>query len=214
MEQRVDILDDLMKELARAQVQLDIAMKESFARQDALIAKMERENAEMKKNMDADTRAMKEDTKRMKGDTRAMKKAWGDLANKMGTVAEDVVAPNIPRLAVDEFGLGEVEDLMVRARRASRRGEKRRVEWDVVCSGPDKVVVVEVKSTPTRDKIREVPERLATFFDFFPEYEGRTLIGVFASWSIPSELLPEISQCGLYGIAMGEETMDVVARPA
>ena len=206
VEQRVDILDELMKELARAQVQLEIAMKESFARQDA-------DTRAMKEDTKAMKRKMQEDTERMKEDTRAMKKAWGDLANKMGTVAEDVVAPNIPRLAVEEFGLGEVEDLMVRARRAARRGEKRRVEWDVVCSGPDKVIVVEVKSTPTLDKIREVPERLATFFDFFPEYDGRTLIGVFASWSIPSELLPEISKCGLYGIAMGEETMDVVARP-
>ena len=228
VEERVNILDDLMNELARAQVQMEIALKESAARQNALFAKMDRETEALKKNGEADRQAMKEDTRRMKEDTRrmkedtrrmkedtlAMKKAWGDLANKMGSVAEDVVAPNIPRLAVEEFGLGEVEDLMVRARRSSRRGEKRQTEWDIVCSGPNKIVVVEVKSTPTKEKIREVPERLASFFDFFPEYEGRSLIGVFASWSIPSEFLPEISQCGLYGIAMGEETMDVVARPA
>lgn len=199
MEERVNILDDLMAELARGQVQTDIALKKSAASQEAVLARME-----------ADTRRMKEE---MEADTRRMKKAWGDLANKMGTVAEDVVAPNIPRLAVEEFGFAEVEDLMVRARRASRRGEKRRSEWDIVCSGPDKVVVVEVKSTPTRDKIREVPDRLAEFFDFFPEYEGRELIGVVASWSIDPGLFPVISQCGLWGLAMGEDTMEVVARP-
>jgi hypothetical protein len=167
--------------------------------------------------MHEDTRRMnerlEESTSQMHEDTRRMKKAWGDLANKMGTVAEDVVAPNIPRLAVEEFGLTEVLDMLPRARRTSRRGEKCRVEYDIVCAGPEKVVVVEVKSTPTLEKIQAVPDRLAGFFDFFPEYEGRELIGVFASWSIDEALLPAISAAGLYGIAMGDDTMDVVARP-
>jgi hypothetical protein len=189
MEERLNYLDGIMAELAHAQMRTEIAARESRASIAASIAEM-------------------------KEDTRRMKKAWGDLANKMGTVAEDVVAPNIPRLAVEEFGFSEVEDLQARARRTSRRGDKRRTEYDVVCAGPGKVVVVEVKSTPTLEKIREVPGRLAEFFDFFPEYEGRELVGVFASWAIAPALLPAISEAGQYGIAMGEDTMDVVARPA
>lgn len=260
MEERVNYLDNIMAELARAQVQSEIAFKASGVRMDALIAKMEADTAKMKEDtarmkesnsrldeamlrMEESTARMKEDTARMKEDTarmkegtarmneeanarleenrrqmredaRRMQKAWGDLANKMGTVAEDVVAPNIPRLALEAFGFSEVEDLMVRVRRVSRRGEKRRREWDVVCSGPGKVIVVDVKSTPTLEKIAEVQPRLAEFFDFFPEYEGSQLIGIFASWAIDPQLLPAVSEAGLYGIAMGEETMDIVARPA
>jgi hypothetical protein len=256
MEERVNFLDSIMAELARAQVQTEMQMNRIFARMDARMAetnaRMEASDARMKEDtrlmqedtrlmkedtrlMKEDTRQMKEDTRQMKEDTRLMKedtrlmkedtadlregarrmqKAWGDLANKMGTVAEDVVAPNIPRLALEEFRFGEVEDLMVRVRRASRRGEKRQSEWDVICSGPTKVIVVDVKSTPTLEKIREVPGRIAEFFDFFPEYEGRELIGIFASWAIDPRLLPAVSEAGLYAIAMGEETMDIVARPA
>jgi hypothetical protein len=206
MEERVTHLDRALAELAHLQMRTEIAIKASSER-------MDRDSAQMKE----DTRRMQEDTRRMKEqmerDNRQMKKTWGDLANKMGTVAEDVVAPNIPRLAVEEFGMVEVEDFQCRARRTSRRGEKRKREYDIVCAGPDKVIVVEVKSTPTLEKIREVPARLQEFFDFFPEYEGRELIGVFASWSIDDALLPAISAAGLYGIAMGEDTMDVVARP-
>jgi hypothetical protein len=231
VEERVNYLDNLMAELARAQVQSEIAFKASGARLDDLFRKMDADTANMKADtanmkedsakmkedtakMKEDSAKMKEDTARMKEDTARMKKAWGDLANKMGTIAEDIVAPNIPRLALEAFAFGEVEDLMVRVQRVSRRGERRRREWDVVCSGPDKVIMVDVKSTPTRDKILEVPERIAEFFDFFPEYEGRELIGIFASWSIASDLLPVVSEAGLYGIAMGEDNMDIVARPA
>jgi hypothetical protein len=220
VEERITYLDNIMAELARAQVQTEIALKTSGARMDANISAMKEDTSRMKE----DTSRMKEDTRRMKesidtnigkmeAETRKMKQVWGDLANKMGTVAEDVVAPNIPRLAIEELGFAEVEDLMVRVRRASRRGEKRRREWDVICSGPDKVVVVEVKSTPSMDKVREVPERLAEFFDFFPEYEGRELIGIVASWAIDADLRTGIGAMGLYGLAMGEDTMEIVARP-
>jgi hypothetical protein len=203
MEERLNYLDRALAELAHTQMRTEIAMKEDTHQ-------MKEDTRRMKE----DTRRMKEETLKMKEDTRLMKKAWGDLANKMGTVAEDVVAPNIPRLAVEEFGMSEVFDLQARARRTSRRGEKRKREYDVVCAGPEKVIVVDVKSTPTLEKIREVPARLQEFFDFFPEYEGRELVGVFASWSIDEALLPAISEAGLYGIAMGEDTMDVVACPS
>ncbi|MGC9452430.1 MAG: hypothetical protein ACP5I4_13405 [Oceanipulchritudo sp.] len=146
-------------------------------------------------------------------DRKRMNKAWGDLANKLGSVAEDVVAPNIPRMAVEDFGMDRVEDQVVNPYRVSRRGPQRYAEYDIVCTGPGKVIVVEVKSTPTVDKILQMPGRLAEFFDFYPEYEGREVIGVFASWSIPENLLPVITKAGLYGIAMGDETMDIVARP-
>jgi len=156
---------------------------------------------------------LREHTRESKADRKRMNKAWGDLANKLGSVAEDVVAPNIPRMAVEDFGMTQVEDQVVNPHRVSRRGQRRFAEYDIVCAGPGKVIVVEVKSTPTQEKILDVPRRLAEFFDFYPEYEGREVIGVFASWSIPENLLPVISKAGLYGIAMGDETMGIVARP-
>ncbi|MGC9450608.1 MAG: hypothetical protein ACP5I4_04110 [Oceanipulchritudo sp.] len=210
MEERVTHLEAIMAELAHVQLRTEIAMKEDTRRLKESTLQMQ----ESGRRPEESTLQMHEDTRRMKEETLRMKKAWGDLANKMGTIAEDVVAPNIPRLAVEEFGLSEVLDMMPRARRTSRRGEKRRTEYDIVCAGPDKVVVVEVKSSPTLEKINAVPARLEQFFDFYPEYEGRELIGVFASWSIDEALLPAISAAGLYGIAMGDDTMDVVARPA
>jgi hypothetical protein len=207
VKERLNYLDSIMAELAHAQMRTEISLKR-------YTDTMKQDTAQMKQ----DTAQMKRDTARMKQsmdeETRKVKKIWGDLANKMGTVAEDVVAPNIPRLAVEEFGLTEVEDMLLRTRRTSRRGEKRQREYDLVCAGPDKVIVVEVKSTLTLDKIQAVPARLREFFDFFPEYADRELIGVVASWSIEEKLLLPISKAGLYGIAMGDDTMDVVARPS
>lgn len=62
--------------------------------------------------------------------------------------------------------------------------------------------------------IEQRVDKLAEFEDFFPEYEGWEKIGMFASWSLPEELRDTVASHGLYGLAMGEETMDMVARPA
>ncbi len=34
---------------------------------------------------------------------------WGEIANKLGTISEDLVAPSIPRIVGEEFGLEVIE---------------------------------------------------------------------------------------------------------
>jgi chromosome segregation ATPase len=212
MDATVQNMDATVQNMGKTQDRMDATVKNMDDTVEKMGKTVDKMDATVEK-MDESLDKMERDREVMQADTRAMKKAWGDLANKMGTVAEDVVAPNIPRLAIEEFGFGETEDLLVRVRRASRRGEKRQTEYDVICSGPDKVIVVEVKSTPKIEHVKEFPEKLAEFFDFYPEYEGRAIIPIIASWSIDAKLMPAISKAGFYGLAMGDETMEIVVRP-
>ncbi len=75
---------------------------------------------------------------RLSEETRASNKEadrrWGELANKMGTMAEDIVAPGIPEIFHRLFGI-EDSDWCVRVRRRRRADRSRRVEFDVVAWG-------------------------------------------------------------------------------
>ncbi len=210
VEQRLDKLEQALAELAHAQMRTEMSIQ-------ALATDSKEFKQEMRGFKD-EMRVFKDEMREFKVETqldrKRMNKAWGDLANKMGTVAEDIVAPNIPRLARDEFGVTGDTDLVAGPTRVSRSGEPRRRQYDVVCAGDRKVFVVEVKSTPDREKVLECVAKLNEFEDFFPEYAGWEKIGMFASWSLPKELRDFVAQQGLYGLAMGEETMDIVARPA
>lgn len=157
---------------------------------------------------------MREFKDEMRQDRRQLNKARGDLANKMGTVAEDILAPNTRRLATEEFGFSRIDDFLVRAGRRNRRGADRQAEFDVVCSGPERIVVAESKSSPSIEAVEAFAERLRSFFDFYPEYEGRGLAGVFSSWSLDGDLCRRISALRLFGLPMSDETMAIVARPA
>ena len=147
-------------------------------------------------------------------DRRRFDRAWGDLANRLGTILEDIAAPNVTRIAIEEFGFAQVGDLMVRVTRFSRSDPSRSNEFDVIYSDPTKLIYAEMKSTPDLRSVTHLRNKLDGIFDFFPEYTGRQLIGIFASWSLGDKLRSAISNAGLYGMAMGDETMVLVARPS
>ena len=97
--ERVDRLEGLMAEVAHAQMRTEMSL--------LALSKESREfKGEMKefKEFKEEMREFKEEAER---DRRRMNKAWGDLANKLGTTVEDVVAPNIPRIGREEFAMGD-----------------------------------------------------------------------------------------------------------
>ncbi len=235
--ERVDRLESMMAEVAHAQMRTEMSLltlskemaefKEEMSefKDEMRVFKDEmggfkdemggfkNEMSDFKTEMAEFKDWVKNEIEESRLDRKRMNKAWGDLANKLGTTVEDVVAPNIPRFARDEFGMGERTDLLIRARRMSRRGKPRECEYDVVCAAAGKVIIVEVKSTPTKAHIPEFLNSLKDFADFYPEYADSEQIPIFASWSLPAPIRKAIAAAGLYGIAMGDETMEIVARP-
>src|SRR5450759_4526153 len=53
----------------------------------------------------------------MRQSKRETDKKWGDLANKMGTIIEDILAPNLHRLAAEHFDMTNIVDFMIRRTR-------------------------------------------------------------------------------------------------
>jgi predicted RNase H-like nuclease (RuvC/YqgF family) len=144
----------------------------------------------------------------MRASVKRMDKAWGDLANKLGTIIEDIVAPNIRRLAVERFGCEPLERFLVRAN--VRRPNGRWMEFDVIASGAGNVVLAESKSTITADAVAKFQEKIGAFFDFFPELRGQSLVPIIASWNVPDIAREALTAAHIYGLEMGEETMRLV----
>src|SRR5437879_2114862 len=95
---------------------IDTAAKDraEWAKLREQMAKDREESAKLREQMAKD----REDSARfhaeIERDRREMNKRWGELANKMGTLVEDMVAPNIPRVAREHFGAAQLQDFMVR----------------------------------------------------------------------------------------------------
>ncbi len=156
--------------------------------------------------------------KEMRQARKNLDKQWGDLANKMGTIIEDILAPNLQRLAREHFRFERIDDFMIRRLRRrpgqSKRAGKNENEFDTLVVGPDAVILGEAKSTPSLEYVEDFAGKVSTFFEFFPEYKDKRLIPVFGSWAIPDSLVEALTARRIYAMRMGEETMELANAAA
>lgn len=137
-------------------------------------------------------------------------KRWGELSNKLGTVVEDIMAPNIPRIAQEHFGCGELQDFMVRRWVRNKLDSSKRREFDVIAVYEKHLVVNETKSSVRIDYINDFVKVLPELTDYFPEYHGKQIIPIFASLYLGEDMVNYLTKQNIYAMAMGEETMNLL----
>jgi len=167
--------------------------------------KTEMEIQSLRREMKEFKDEMKEFKNRMDKEVKRINKHWGELANKMGTIVEDIIFP-ATRLVIRKYFECDPIDLMMNVER-KRNG--RREEFDVVAVCEDKVFLIEVKSTLRQEYIVQVKEKAKRFKELFPEYNDKELILILGTLSIKRELLNQLTKEGIYGMAY-RECMDIL----
>mgnify|MGYP000163889520 CR=1 FL=1 len=204
VEERVDTLESLLGQF--------------IVHTDTALRRLEREMREFKDEMREfkdEMREFKDEMGEFKDRTEKMlsaqNKRWGEIANKMGTVVEDIVAPNIPRIAREHFGCKEIDFFAVRV---EKRDKKRSItrEFDVIAVCDKKVILNETKSTARQSYLDEFVEfvKAGEFFSYFPEYKGMKLIPVFSSLYLSDSVVTYLSKNKIYAMAMKGDTMDIL----
>ena len=149
-------------------------------------------------------------------DRKAMNRRWGELANKMGTVVQDIVAPSLRRIARDELGCGDERSFSVTMSRVRSDDRHSRREFDALYVGTQAVLLNETKSTALSEYAKDFVEFLKSgeFGLYFPEYRELPLVAVFSSLRLPDDVITYLTRNGIYAVSMGEETMQVRNRDA
>ena len=150
----------------------------------------------------------------MRDSKREMDKKWGDLANKLGTIVEDILAPNVQRLAREHFRFESILDSMIRRTRRCPDRLEIVSEFEVIVVGLAAVILGEAKSTASIEYVDAFHGKVQAFFDFFPEYRGKRLIPIFGSWAIPDALVDQLTGHGIYAMRMGPDTMELANAAA
>lgn len=210
-EERVDRLEALFGQFMTNIAVLNRSADERSKAADERMARFEGEMRAFKDEMRAFKDEIGEFKDEMRESKRELNKKWGDLANKLGTIIEDIVAPNLRRLAIEHFRFPVIEDFMIR--RARRRAGGL-TEFDALVVGPSAVILGEAKSSPSLKAAEDFAAKVELFFDYFPEYQGRRLIPVMGSWAMDDEVVERLTALGIYGLRMGEDTMELANAAA
>ncbi len=140
-------------------------------------------------------------------DRKDSNRRWGDLANKMGTLVEDIVAPSLPRVALELFGCETPEFFAVRLR---RRDGERSFELDALLVCPKIVIVNETKSNLNAKDVDEFSIKLRDFKRWYPEYEGREVWGLIASLYVLPAIVERARKNKLLAMGMSDGVMQVL----
>ncbi len=143
---------------------------------------------------------------------REMNKKWGEVTNKLGTFAEDFVAPNIPRIATDFFKFSAIDLFNRRQDRRNPNDASQMFEFDVfaVCHAEKRILLTDVKFTVRMIYLERVPQTIENFRLAFPEYADYQLITVFASMAIAPDQVKYLTKLGIYALALGDNNMDLL----
>ncbi|WP_297887331.1 hypothetical protein [Sulfurihydrogenibium sp.] len=167
--------------------------------------------AEMKQDTEILKQEMKQFKYEMKEEHRKMNKQWGELANKMGTIVEDIIFP-ATKPVLEKYFNCELTDLGMNIKR--KRGNLKD-EFDVIAvSEPCKTVyLIEVKATPKVEYINEFKDKkINRFRNLYPEYNDYKLVPILGSLRIEDDILNYLTKNGIYGMAYRElDCMDILS---
>lgn len=135
------------------------------------------------------------------------------IADRIGRFAEDIVVPNLPRIAREIFGIEQVDF-------SGRRIEKRHAtdpekfrEFDFVLAGHHKLLVNETKSTARLKYFDDCADVIKNIFHCFPEYKGWAIIPFFASLELSPDFVRRLTRLKIYALALGDRTMELLNAP-
>lgn len=162
----------------------------------------EREEWE-KKWLEEQERREKENEKWKKEWTRK----WGEISNRLGTIIEDFVIPNIKALTEQIFGK---QPKTVWAR-ISRTINGETAEFDVVVEVDENYILLnETKSKLSQRDVKEMKDRIKEFRRFFPEFRDRKIVPILTSLWVDRRVINFATKNNVYVAGLKGEEMSVL----
>ncbi|RMG37550.1 MAG: hypothetical protein D6732_06330 [Methanobacteriota archaeon] len=202
VEERVTNIEKYIRDLAYLHIQTERKLAGLSEEMKEFKDEMREFKDEMREFKD-EMREFKDEMKEFKDFTerniKSLNQKWGELANRLGTVVEDIILPDFPNIIVNVFKADYPEDIMINRR---KRMGKRSREFDIIAVSGDKVFLNETKTTPKDDHI----ENFATFihsgefFEWFPEFKGKQLIPIFSSIGFNEEHVRKLTEKRIYAV--------------
>ena len=135
-----------------------------------------------------------------------MNKRWGELANKMGTLVEDIFYPSFDIMLKRYFGVTPKRT----SSRTKLRNKNKEIELDIVGFTEDKVFIVEVESSPDRQGyIDDFIEKLKVLPEFLPEIESYEVVPIYAGLTMSESTIEYLTKNNIYALIVKGDILEI-----
>ena len=217
--ERVDRLEETLNRLIEQTNAMlkanreDIAeIRASNARTDRMLLAMWQQADKDREQADKDREQAKLERLEAAKERKEFNRQLAGISDRLGSLIEDMVAPNAPRIARQLFEGDDVLTSSIRIRRRHPSDSGRTIEFDLIVASKGHVLVVEAKSKVTAEKIVAFLGKVRLLPEFFPEFTGFTVLPMIASVNIEPSLVTHMSRLRVYALGFGDETMEVLNK--
>ncbi|MEW6097400.1 MAG: hypothetical protein AB1567_12915 [bacterium] len=206
---------ELLKELAESQKLTDKKLAESREDIDKELREIRRdiqkEIEQTQKEIRDTQKELRESQKSVERSVETLKGEVTKIVGGWGMFVEGLVAPGVPKL------LKKCDiDIKSTHLNVENRLNGRRMEIDVMGvgtrNGKGIVVACSIKSRLQASDVQEFIERLDSFFDFFPEYADRELIGLVGGIRIDGGVEKYAERQGFYVIGSSGDVVKLLNK--
>jgi hypothetical protein len=231
LEERVDSLEEVFREFllessrmiaanneaiaeirasnARTDHQLLVMQQQAERDREKLTAMMEQADKDRERG-DRDREKADLDRERAEKDRKDFNRRLAEATDSQGLMIENMVWPNLNRVAKQVFGGGNVLFSGIRVKRRLPTDQGRLMELDLLAVGEKAVLICEAKSKVDASKVREFLEKLAVFPEFFPQYAGLAVRPMIASIYFDPSVVAHMTSRNVIALGFGDETMEVL----
>jgi len=212
LEYRTTQLEEAMAEMAREVAQTSREMREFKEEMGEFKDEMGEFKDEMREAAVRSEREMREFKDEMRLSRDQLNKKWGELSNKLGSMAEDLVAPSVPRILREMVACpdDQIDYVIVRTSRRSTLDRGRVQEFDVVAVCGEYALINETKSNLSPEKISAFAALLGDAREFFPDFADKKVIGAIGALYVDPSLVTHGERAGLIVLGFGDDVMQVL----
>ncbi|WP_456370287.1 hypothetical protein [Thermodesulfatator atlanticus] len=135
-------------------------------------------------------------------------KRWAELAQRLGTLAEDIFGPGIPYL-IKQFGHQIKERFF--DYETGPKGRKRQFDVIVITTdknGQETIWIAEVKSQARADDFSQLKDALDFFVNHASLARGQRIIPILAALRVPEDLKNLANKAGVLLVKMGGDYLE------
>jgi hypothetical protein len=202
-------LTAMMEQADKDREKLSAMMEQANKDREKLSAMMEQANKDRERG-DRDREKADLDRERAERERKDFNRRLAEVTDSQGLMIENMVWPNLNRVAKQVFGGGNVLFSGIRLKRRLPSDQGRLMELDLLAAGEKAVLICEAKSKVDSTKVREFLENLRAFPEFFPEFAGLALRPMIASIYFDPSVVANMTSLNVIALGFGDETMEVL----
>ncbi|WP_369018052.1 hypothetical protein QBE54_09995 [Thermatribacter velox] len=205
LKERVDKLEEALMRLVYIQQKTEIELQE-FKKE---MQDFKREMKDFKDEMKAFKDEMLDFKEWSKKNIESLNQQWGNLANRLGTLVEDIFAPSIGQAIEKYFGV--FPDVIDTKKLVRKEGKSLEIDILALCEKEKVAYVVEVKANPDRKEyIDDFLKKLKEIPSFLPYLEGYVLQGIYAGLNMKEETVKLLTRKKLYAMVFRGDILEIV----